>query len=286
MPCFHPIQAWRTDSGDVRLNKLPPAAKYDLQLPCGRCIACRTVRAREWSLRSSLECQQHSTMCWTTLTYEEKYKPPTLQKPHLTKFLKRLRQKAHRENHQAKLRFFACGEYGEQTRRPHYHAILWGLPETSTWPQQAWPYGFLSTHTLTPAAIAYVAGYVSKKIAYEQDKKGERVDPTTGEVYQYQPPFLQMSRRPGIGANAKQYSESWKQFAISKDGHKMAVPKYLHEAWLEKADWQDVEDLQETKKDLIEIKRRAGLLTPLHLMMKEAAAIAKQSLNAAKRDKL
>ena len=36
--------------------------------------------------------------------------------------MKRLRKKLH----PLKIRFFHCGEYGDKTRRPHYHALIFG----------------------------------------------------------------------------------------------------------------------------------------------------------------
>jgi hypothetical protein len=36
--------------------------------------------------------------------------------------MKRLRKKIQ----PLKIRFFHCGEYGDKTRRPHYHALIFG----------------------------------------------------------------------------------------------------------------------------------------------------------------
>lgn len=296
MPCFHPLKAWRTDSGEVLLSKEPPGAKTELRVACGNCIGCRTSRAQEWALRCSLESDEHKYMCWTTITYEEKFKPPTLRKKHLAAWLKRMRSKLN-YTEKRKLRFFACGEYGEYTQRPHYHAILWGLPETSTLPQEAWDYGFLRTHTLTPAGIAYVAGYVSKKLGayyprprYKLVPEGtpdadERVNPLTGEVFwtvtTYQPPFLQMSRRPGLGHAARKHIQSWKDYAVL-EGRKIKVPSYLHDAWKDRIGMER-DELQYAKHKITTKKIVAGLYTDTQLMIQEAAAIARQRLAAERR---
>lgn len=71
---------------------------------------------------------------------------------------------------------------------------------------------------------------------------GERVDYETGEVYQWQPPFIQMSRRPGVGGHARQWVNSWRLFAVA-NGHKIPVPRFLHEAWKLQATPLEVEEL-------------------------------------------
>lgn len=143
------------------------------------------------------------------------------------------------------IRFLASGEYGEKRGRPHYHAILYGADVNDADAiESTWGLGNTRTCAVTPAAIAYVAGYTSKKVGelhrrwYAQE---ERVDPTTGEVYHYQPPFLQMSRRPGIGAGAKKHTDSWRLYAIL-GGQRMHVPRYLHDAWKQQASPQDQEE--------------------------------------------
>lgn len=230
MGCNFPRPAWQRD--DERLRFKAPSIREadqfrDLAVPCGKCLGCRSARAQAWALRCRLEWSQHADACWCTLTYAEKYKPPTLQRKHLQAYLKRLRA---RESDRV-VRFFGCGEYGERTARPHYHVILFGLSRHNPHIEAAWGMGHVRVDPLTPAAINYVAGYVSKKIGIEAQVSRERVDPETGEVYKYQAPFLQMSRRPGIGGEAREHTQSWRDYAIN-DGVKQAVPRYLHEAWI------------------------------------------------------
>lgn len=209
----------------------------DLLLPCGSCLSCRLRTARDWSIRCQLELQQHSAYCWATLTYDEQHRPPTLSKRHLQKWLKRLRAR----HEDRTIRFFAAGEYGETTKRPHYHAILYGLPEHPSI-QDTWPFGYVQTDRLTPAAISYVAGYCHKKIGYAEANR-ERVDPETGEVYLYQPPFLQMSRRPGIGGHAREHWRSWSESAIWHN-QPVPVPRFLHQSFLNNASPAQLSTLQ------------------------------------------
>lgn len=188
-------------------------------------------RARDWAVRCGLELSDHSATCFATLTYAPKYCPPTLSKDHLQRYLKRLRKRLGSEH---KIRFFASGEYGEENKRPHYHAILFGLNDHPAI-HDCWGAGFVRVDPITPARIAYCAGYTAKKSGYERIQKHQLlVDPETGEEYLHQPPFLQMSRNPGIGASARRHWTSWRTTAI-KDGRHVPVPRYLHEAWKQNA---------------------------------------------------
>lgn len=238
MACYHPIPAYRSPTGEITLHHEKQADSQTLALPCGNCIGCRTNRAQAWALRCQLEYHQHPTAVFATLTYDDEHKPLTLDKEHVSAYIKKIRKQFTN-----KLRFFASGEYGEITNRPHYHAIIYGLSEREA-PrlEEAWTKGHVRIDPATPANIAYTAGYCSKKIGYRRTTH-ERSDPTTGEVYEWQPPFIQMSRNPGIGAAAKQFTDSWRLYAI-KDGHKMKVPRYLHEAWQNQATAEEIEQLR------------------------------------------
>lgn len=233
MACYYPIPAHRTGSGTITLHKEPPDSREALSLPCGTCIGCRTSAARAWSLRCQLELQIHKHATFTTLTYEDEKLPPTLRRRDLQLFLKRLRKRLDTR----RLRFFAAGEYGEQNQRPHYHAILYGARENDRdLIHDTWGAGFTQTVAVTPAAIAYTAGYCAKKISWRQEADQERIDYKTGEVYHWQPPFLQMSRRPGIGGHARQqYTNSWRLFAVDYNATRLAVPRFLRKAWDELA---------------------------------------------------
>lgn len=275
MACFHPLRAWRRPNGVVVLREPAgeEAGREFLRLPCGTCIGCRKARAREWALRCTLELSAHEHACWATLTYDEHSLPPSLRKDHLAGWLKRLRRRS-----DVAVRFFASGEYGERTQRPHYHAILFGVAPSSGLPQSAWPHGFVRVDPLTPAAISYVAGYCSKKLGWKLDK-GERIDYTTGEVYEYQPPFVQMSRRPGIASAARHFVASWRSQAVL-NGTPMPVPRYLHKAWIDQASDDQLIKLREEKASIVRDVSRARLEAA------EQIAVSLHGLSSAKRMKL
>lgn len=309
MPCMHPIPAWRSQAGVLSLGKEPPASTQTLQLPCGGCLGCRTSAAKAWALRCMLEAQDHDNVTFTTLTYDDEKLPVTLQRDHLAGWIKRLRQD-NRRRKANRIRFFACGEYGEKTDRPHYHAILYGISaekHDADRIDRAWKMGHTKTVTATPAAIAYTAGYVAKKIGYKYEADQERINYETGEVYHWQPPFLQMSRNPGIGANANKWAASWKDYAIL-GGVRIPVPKYLHQQWEKSllpgrgadapapgalgrgADTPTQQQLQQQKQLIEEHEHEKYLrsltkerMTKYMLEAEEKIAIGKQQLSAAKR---
>ena len=174
-----------------------------LALPCGRCIGCRLERARQWAVRIMHESKMHDANSFLTLTYDEEHLPPggTLRVSDLQRFFKRLRARIAPQ----RIRFFACGEYGERLGRPHYHAIVFGWypPDavflkgsgelsvfTSSLLSAAWGLGHAVVGSVTPDSATYVANYSTKKV----------LGPSAEAHYQgRRPEFLVMSRRPGVG---------------------------------------------------------------------------------------
>lgn len=273
MACFHPLRAWRDAQGKTSLRR-EMKDSTQLQLPCGGCLGCRQDKARGWALRCHLELEQHRHAVFTTLTYDDAHLPPTLQRRDLQLFLKRLRK----GTRGSRIRFFASGEYGEERHRPHYHALLYGISELEAdRVDAAWQKGFTKTVAVTPAAIAYVAGYCSKKLGWRMARE-ERVWPETGEVYTWEPPFIQMSRRPGIGGHARQWPQSWRSYAVH-GGHRIPVPRFLHESWKATAGPDEIARLEMERE-------KERLLRDTSKERREAAeliAIARQRLKGSRR---
>lgn len=160
---------------------------------CGGCFACRLNRRREWTARIMLERLLHPASFFGTLTYAEEPRTadgdPTLSKRDLTLFLKRYRENV------GPFRYFAVGEYGDRTQRPHYHVVIFGhsILEHEEF-NKSWKKGFTSVGDLTPSRAAYCASYTIKKLTKEGDNRLS--------CYQC-PEFSLMSRRPGIALSAE-----------------------------------------------------------------------------------
>lgn len=166
---------------------------------CGRCLPCRVQARRIWTTRCVLESYCHEESAFVTLTYSEDQVPDrgNLRRRDVQLFLKRLRARVAPE----RFRLFGCGEYGDQTWRPHYHLLLFGLsPALGGVIEKAWGHGFVQVGECNERTAQYVAGYTMKKMTKRFDERLRReVD---GEVYYLVPEFSMMSLKPGIGAPA------------------------------------------------------------------------------------
>lgn len=156
MPCFKPLKAYKAPGG-IAFNSRDGYADLPIQLACGQCLGCRLERKRSWAIRSMHEAQTHEKNCFLTLTYDDAHLPEdhSLDVAHWQRFAKRLR-KSH-----GPFRFIHCGEYGDISLRPHYHALLFGVDfgsdsvpvrtnnshplRVSASLSKLWPYGF---HTI------------------------------------------------------------------------------------------------------------------------------------------
>lgn len=165
---------------------------YAIYVGCGQCLYCKIKKRNEWTGRLIMEKAVSLKCCFVTLTYADEFlpSPPSLDKSALQKFLKRLRKYSC-----VKIRYYACGEYGDKQGRPHYHLIIFGMDkseQTIKWVQEAWKFGRISVDPADNDCIRYVAGYVTKKFSKERNlliKEGI-----------LEKEFSLMSRKPALGS--------------------------------------------------------------------------------------
>jgi len=176
-----------------------PYTQEGMAFPCGGCLPCRHQRARVWAHRLILEATQHKHNCFLTLTYtdEEVVKNGGNVSPRdLQLFIKSLRRKV------PQFRYYAVGEYGPGTLRPHYHLACFGLEtcyrgqtdlrkslccEQCGLVRKIWGKGAVQLARLEERSAAYVAGYVTKKLT---------ASPLPKSLH---PEFQRMSLKPGLG---------------------------------------------------------------------------------------
>lgn len=175
---------------------------------CGKCLPCLRRRRGQWTHRILLEALEHKDNAFVTLTYDDDNLPkpdgiPTLVPADLRNWLKRIRKSFAPR----KLRFYAVGEYGDESERPHFHAVLFGYPtclrgatdlregintccSVCSAVQKTWPFGAVHLGRVEPKSASYICGYVLKKMTTPTDMRlGGRF-----------PEFARMSLKPGIGA--------------------------------------------------------------------------------------
>lgn len=103
-----------------------------MQVPCGHCENCKVTKINAFVHRCKLETMMYSCKpIFLTLTYNEENKPKEgLSVRDCQLFLKRLRVNLFRKGYRERIRYVLVGEYGHNTHRAHYHAILWNLHAT------------------------------------------------------------------------------------------------------------------------------------------------------------
>lgn len=165
MQCVHPIvvkSGRKYGFGDKSHGFVPS----HVVVPCGKCIACRINKTREWKSRLIMELCFWEDASFVTLTYDSEHLPVDagLHKDDLQKFFKRLRFDLSEKKRDCK--YFACGEYGDKFGRPHYHAIIFGINpiRDDLLVKGCWLFGNVDIGSVTPESIGYVTGYVQKKL--------------------------------------------------------------------------------------------------------------------------
>lgn len=307
MPCYHPLHAFR-DSERIRF--VARGELHNLKLPCGQCRGCRLERSRQWAIRCMHEATLHKHNCFLTVTYATEHLPPhgNLRKRDHQLLLKRLRKAAIKGDgivsqyqvdpehvHAAPLRYYMCGEYGEQLQRPHYHFCIFGLDfsDKKYWSktpagskifrsatlEKLWPYGHSTVGDLTFESAAYTARYVMKKINGQQKQKHyEKINIETGEIIKIEPEYNEMSRATGIG---KKWIEKYKSDVydalpgqVIVRGKQSNAPRY-YDKQLKLTDPAKYEIILQTRET--EGRKHRVDQTPARLKVREQVAEATMS---------
>lgn len=188
------------------------------QVACGQCACCRVNKQEVWTARIMHEAKAHKKNVFVTLTYDDEHLPKNMSISirEIQIYIKRLRK-----NIDHKIRYFACGEYGEEYKRPHYHLVIFGLGvDDKDLIYKCWGKGFIYTGSVELASARYTAKYVTKQL------NGAMTD-----IYDdlgIQREFALMSRRPGLGADtADKYLDNWIQKGyVVINGVKCNIPNY------------------------------------------------------------
>lgn len=310
MPCYTPLEAWRQggstaltfDHRDRLRSDLSPYSSVML-LPCGRCIGCLLDRSLSWAVRCEHEAQFHQDNWFLTLTFSDEYLPGdfSLRSWHLQDFWKRVRNQLELEAdffdgpffEAPRMKYYAAGEYGSENFRPHYHAIVFGLPlkslgdlsyhassnkftlYRSTWLERLWPWGFSAVSEMSFETAAYVARYCTKKVFSQNENYAE-----VGIL----PERAWMSKGLGREWYERYKFETWRDdYIINSRGKRMGVPRtYLR--WLEAEDLNSAQAIRRERQ--LEVDERIQILDNLHTGRHHVAKLVKEaSLNAGRLDR-
>lgn len=270
MPCYCPVPAWRGRHVNRATGKRPVAFRLGdgfkdmpVQLPCGRCVGCVQDRANEWAMRCEHEAKLYRYNWFVTLTYDDANLPPggSLQPKDLQDFWKRLRKSG------TDVRYFACGEYGEQFQRPHYHALCFNFcpPDLvarrramdgsvvyeSKSLTEIWGLGRVQVDEFSAAAAQYVTNYVRKKVIGSDSEAHYN-----GRVREFQV----MSRRPGIGAG---FVDKYRRdiypdgFVTRPGGGRRRAPRF-YDLRLGKVDAKLLRAMKRKRKEAAVVRSESG----------------------------
>lgn len=289
------------------LSTKTPVITRSIEIPCGKCIGCRLAYSKEWANRCVLEAKQWKHNYSVTLTYDTEHLPngpktehiidydtgeligktgATLNPRDVQLFLKRLRKKFGKD-----IRFFMCGEYGDQRQRPHYHMILFNLElqdveligknkaNNPIWKSrtidQLWGKGLTVIGNVDWEFCAYTARYIMKK------QKG----PDAEDFYKEQglvPEFVRMSRRPGIAA--KYYEEhkediykADKMYLENRKGVQEVKPARYYDKLYDIEYPEEMKRIKENRRKLAEQAEKV-MLSKTTLTKEEVLAIKERSV--------
>lgn len=211
---------------------------------CGQCIACRINNSNMWAKRMYDELQSwgYDNACFVTLTYDDEHLPlnGSLVRDELSRFFKRLRKDL--SHYDRKIKCFACGEYGDQFSRPHYHAIIFGLspflqsdrdfiirnwglcdPEIFRWKHKGdvWLKGN-AIDIVNEKTFRYVAKYIQKRL---NGKRGEDEYLSKGVI----PPYSYKSKGLGFNVAVQDIDFMKKNGFLYFNGKEVPIPKYYRD---------------------------------------------------------
>lgn len=253
MKCLHPLTVpyYPRSSTKYKYDAHPELARYKI-VPCGKCVECQSRLRNNWSFRLMQEMEVAPANFFVTLTYDNDKVPVsskgylTLRREDLHKFLKKFRDDCQRqfesffpeleykERHKKRcpMKYFAIGDYGETTFRPHYHFIVFNSPynlsELYDYIAKNWQLGQI---VQVDICLAEHCNYITKyivKVAYNEEQLSE---------YECEPTFRLMSRGLGMSfvtdVSVKDYFVNDKK-GFHKGAAVYGLPAYLKQKFYKK----------------------------------------------------
>jgi len=161
------------------------------------------------------------------LPYQREAKDIDEGRSDVQNYFKRLRKTS------KELKYYAVGEYGEKTNRPHYHAIVFNAENDDI--SSNWKAGFTHLENVTQAAIHYVTKYmINRKSDINRQKEFSLSSKGLGKSY--------------VDVAGETHKKQMSDTVYYAGGHKSTMPRYLKQKIFDK---EQLEIIAEKNKDLI-----------------------------------
>lgn len=219
MSCLRPIQI-RDKQGLLQT------------VPCDKCPNCYYRKTAGWTFRLMAEERSSWTSNFITMTYAPDnlvttpYGRPSLNRYDLQNFFKRLR-KSHRNYCDKSIKYYAVGEYGSHTARPHYHAIIFNADielMEKAWTLDGNLIGDIYYGDVCEASIGYTLKYLNKKstagLLGDDDRQKQFTLSSNGLGISYLTDAMRAWHKADLHN---------RKFVTLKGGIKAAMPRYYQQ---------------------------------------------------------
>lgn len=259
-------------SSPIRLKQV------QIDVPCGKCVACLARRISGWSFRLLQEELVSTSSFFITFTYDTDHVPITgkgfmnLDKKHLQLFFKRLRK---RHGKGKKITYYAVGEYGSDRYRPHYHVLLFNsrlsdligdryagqvargllkLDGKFRFTCNLWPHGSITVGQVTSASVGYCLKYLMKESRIPLHRNDDRL-----KEFQLQSKGLGASYMSDAIRRWHLADPSNRYYAPLLGGSRIALPRYFKDKLFTPLQRESIAlDMRETMEEKLKIFSLTG----------------------------
>lgn len=257
-----------------------------ISVPCGKCPECMKRRVSAWSFRLMQEDKISSTAHFVTLTYNTEHVPlsrngyMTLAKRDVQLFLKRLRFDISKKYPDVKIKYYLAGEYGGRTMRPHYHAIMFNVPNLDLI-ENTWQLGSVHYGEVSVASVGYTLKYINKAKKIPSHRNDDRIAE-----------FALMSK--GLGANYLSpaiidyhHADLLNHACLTiEDGKKVSMPRYYKEKIYTEAERKRIAHFQRCDMIARQLKLEEDQMYEWNKLQSDLQKFRKHAQDAQKRDRL
>lgn len=296
MRCERPISLSLENAGDLTLvsrkgRKYPVIGRKGALVPCGKCFACLSRRKSQATFRmdcekryghlkkhidGSVTNERFKYAFFVSLSYANEFLPyswdyvdkrtgeyfqlvpkqedPILVPSDLRLFFKRLSRYSG-----IKYSYYACGEYGDDFNRPHYHIIFYSdlnWTETREAVRHAWSVSVPKSSAGMPGVFMQSGTYDTfrktigridvKPVNMRRMRYVAKYVVKDGNDNKVVPKFARCSKSLGSGFlwsdQARQVRQSKALFAYSVDGKKCSLGRYFTYRLYTKSELSDLVD--------------------------------------------